>query len=84
MVHGDDFVATGLGQHLEWLYKELEKTILLKRVGVLGLNAARGDVQEIKILNRVLRIDEGGVKYEADPRHSELLAAQLGLKADSK
>merc|ERR1712026_424191 len=80
-VHGDDFVATGLGQHLEWLYKELEKTILLKRVGVLGLNAARGDVQEIKILNRVLRIDEGGVKYEADPRHSEILTAMLGAGA---
>ena len=81
LVHGDDFVATGLGQHLEWLYKELEKTILLKRVGVLGLNAARGDVQEIKILNRVLRIDEGGVKYEADPRHSEILTAMLGAGA---
>ena len=26
----------------------------------------------------MLRIDEGGVRYEADPRHSEILAAMLG------
>merc|ERR1712197_86486 len=25
LVHGDDFVATGLAQHLEWLHQELEK-----------------------------------------------------------
>ena len=30
------------------------------------------------MLNRVLRIDGGGVRYEADPRHAEILAAMLG------
>ena len=36
MVHGDDFVITGLAQDLEWVDQELSKTILLKRVGILG------------------------------------------------
>ena len=37
-----------------------------------------GDVQEIRVLNRVLRIDGDGVRYEADPRHAEIRAAMLG------
>ena len=78
LVHGDDFVATGLLEHLEWMHHELAKTVLLKRVGVLGLDPAKGDVQEVRILNRVLRIDGDGVRYEADPRHAEILSAMLG------
>ena len=42
MVHGDDFVATGLHEHLEWFYQELAKTVLLKRVGALGLDSTKG------------------------------------------
>ena len=80
MIHGDDFVATGLSQHLEWLHLELEKTALLKRVGVLGLDPAKGDVQEVRVLNRVLWIDKGGVTYEADPRQVEKLLESLKLE----
>ena len=42
LVHGNDFVATGQQRHLEWLQQELENTILLKRVGVLGMDPAQG------------------------------------------
>ena len=35
-------------------------------------------MQEIRVLNRVLRIDGDGVRYEADPRHAEILGAMLG------
>ena len=63
MVHDDDFVATCLSQHLEWFHQELEKTV----PGVVGLDPAKGDAQEVRALNRVLRIDGGGVRYEADP-----------------
>ena len=76
-MHGDDVVVTGLLRHLEWFHCELERAILLKRVGVLGLDPAAGDTQEVRVLNRVLQIDEDGVRYEADPRHSEILAAML-------
>ena len=53
LVHGDDFVVTGARQHLEWLHRELERTILLKRVGVLGLDPAAGDTQEVRVLSWV-------------------------------
>lgn len=39
-----------------------------------------GDVGEIKILNRILRLTDAGVRYEADPRHVELLSTALGLQ----
>ena len=35
-------------------------------------------MQEVRVLNRVIRIDGDGVRYEADPRHAEILAAMLG------
>ena len=40
LVHGDDFVVTGEGKQLEWLHGALARTILLKKVGVLGLEYA--------------------------------------------
>ena len=77
LVHGGDFVITGTGRDLEWLHQALVRTILLKKVGVLGLDTAGGDSQEVRVLNRVLRVSATGVQYEADPRHAEILAALL-------
>ncbi len=34
----------------------------------------------MKFLNRVIRWTEGGLEYEADPRHAELIIKQLGLE----
>jgi hypothetical protein len=39
------------------------------------------DVQEAKILNRVIRCTKAGWEIEADPRHAELLIEQFGLEA---
>ena len=68
---------------LVWTWSELEKTILLKTVGRLGGEPERGDVQEIRCLNRVLRWQLTGIAMEADPRHAELLVAALGPTATS-
>ena len=53
--------------------------ILLKKVGTLSGDA--GDVQEIRVLNRVLRWTAWGIAYEADPQHAELLNQALGPSA---
>ena len=37
-------------------------------------------MKEMKILNRIVRIDHEGLAYEADPRHVELLVKSLGLE----
>ena len=36
--------------------------------------------KEAGILNRILRISEEGIRWEADPRHAELLGKSLGLE----
>ena len=37
------------------------------------------EVQEARILNRVIRVTERGWEYEADQRHRDLIVQQLGL-----
>ena len=38
------------------------------------------EVKEMRILNRIVRVTPNGVRYEADPRHYELVARSLGLE----
>ena len=76
VVHGDDFSCLGLDEDLDYYEAELAKKFELKIRGRLGEGC---DLQEIKILNRILRITPDGVEYEADPRHVELLTSSMGL-----
>jgi hypothetical protein len=76
MVHGDDFVFVGPDVDLTWVEKIMGASFLIKVVGKLG--GDRGDEREIRVLNRVLRWTADGIMYEADPRHAELLAREVG------
>ena len=42
-----------------------------------------GDDKSIRILNRVVEWTEGGIKYEADQRHAEIIIRELGLNGES-
>eukprot|EP00969_Alexandrium_andersonii_P027246 1188295-Alexandrium_andersonii.AAC.1 len=41
------------------------------------LGGDRSDLQEVKLLNRVIRWTPGGLLYEADPRRAEQLLRDL-------
>ena len=75
-IHGDDFVSVRSNSDLKWLRKETENKYELKP-HVLG--PTKEDPQQVKVLNRVLRWTDQGIKYEADPRHAELIIKDLGL-----
>jgi hypothetical protein len=75
IVHGDDFVFTGDDRDLDWAQHEMSTRFLIKVIGRLGGDS--GDLQELRVLNRVLRWTRDGIYYEADPRHQEILVAQL-------
>ena len=45
------------------------------------IGAEKHDLKEMRVLNRILRITEDGLMYEADPRHVELLAKSMGLES---
>ena len=77
MVHGDDFVAVGPNQHLEHVEKTLGDKYKIK-VDKLGLG--KGQKDEVRILNKVVRMTEYGIELEADPRHAELVIKELGLE----
>ena len=70
--------------------KELGKHLLVKTTAVMGPNVEMGDVQSAIHLNRLLRPYPPGAergerwKLEADPRHVEILASQMGLSNASK
>ena len=76
MVHGDDFVAVGDGDSL----KEVETTLHNKyriKVNVVGNDVE--DLNELRILNKIVRVTTEGYEIEAGPRHAELVIRELGL-----
>ena len=42
------------------------------------------DDKSVRILNRVVQYTKDGLVYEADQRHGEIIARELGLQANSK
>ena len=80
--HGDDFTALGTDAALDKYEQGMAKAFDCGLRGRMG----REDhyLEEVKILNRVLRVTSRGRNCEADPRHTELLARALGLEACGK
>ena len=77
VVHGDDFTALGTDKSLDKYEAGLKAAFECKFRGRLGLDDS--DAKEIRVLNRIVRINKSGLQYEADPRHVELLAKSMGL-----
>jgi len=89
--HGDDFVVCGTRRQILEFRDELGQHLIVKHLGTLGPQKARGDVQEVRCLNRIIRwvcppFGKGTerIEYEADPRHAELLVSFCGLTPGSK
>jgi hypothetical protein len=82
VVHGDDFVWEGRDDDLDWVLKLLENEYELKNRGRLGLGPK--DVRKIDMLGRVIEIDETGITWVGDPRHTDLLKEYFGMNANTK
>ena len=76
MVHGDDFVAVGDPKSLAETEAALSKKYNIKTE---TLGADKDDLKEIKVLNKIIRLSDGGPELEADPRHAELVVRELGV-----
>ena len=77
VVHGDDFTALGTDKALQLFEDGMAAAFEIKCKGRLGPDP--GDCKELRVLNRILRMTDEGVSYEADPRHAEHLIKSLGL-----
>ena len=60
-----------------WYENELAARFEIKRRGWIGESS--DCMREIRILNRKLRLTEAGLRYEANPRHAEMLIRALDL-----
>ena len=78
VVHGDDFTALGAPKSLDLFEKGMQKSFECKMKGRLGLGA--NDCKEMRVLNRIVRIADNGILYEADPRHAEMLIRAFNLE----
>ncbi len=76
VVHGDDFLSEGSGESLKMMDTELQKSCALK-TEILGGDP--GDVKSLKVLSRQISWKDGKIHWEADPRHVDILARQLGM-----
>ena len=74
-VHGGDFTTAGPKSSLDWFRAKLEEQYELKEAARLGPSVK--DDHEGRVLNRIVRWNKEGLSYEADPRHSEILAQSL-------
>ena len=63
--------ALAVDSELDWYESLLRKPFEIKQRGRLGVGCSGS--QEIRILNRIVRLDEDGLTHEADPRHADLL-----------
>ena len=77
VVHGDDFTALGTPHGLDLYEKGMSKSFGFRFKGRLGHGP--DDLKEMRVLNHIVRITENGPRYEAYPRHVELLAKSLNL-----
>ena len=77
LVHGDDFMTTGLRENTAWFRKKLEGRFELKTCIIGG---APDELREGRLLGRVIRWTPMGWEYEADQRHAELIVRGLHLE----
>ena len=78
IVHGDDFIIEGPELELWKVHDVLKAKYIVKMRGVLG--PGKKDAKEVVVLNRVLAWDGDEFRYEADPRHVEVMLRDLGLE----
>ena len=65
VIHGDDFTALGAANDLDWYEKQLSAVFELKVKGRLG--ERQGSDKEVRVLNRVIRLDKGGLRMKQLP-----------------
>ena len=78
VVHGDDFTAVGSPEALDQYEVGMQKSFDCKLKGRLGTDP--GDCKEMRVLNRIVRINDKGLLYEADPRHAEIIIKAFHLE----
>ena len=81
VIHGDYFTTLGPEPQLKWFASYLQSQFDINMRGIMGPDAK--DCKEIRLLNRIVRWTDTGIKYEADLRHAEQIVNKL-VSPDAK
>jgi hypothetical protein len=76
LVHGDDFFAVGPMGGLEQFEKFMHDTYECK-VQTIGMGEK--DAKDLRILGRIVSLEQDGISYEADQRHVEAVCKALNI-----
>jgi hypothetical protein len=79
VVYGDDFTVLGSEGNLDWFRKQMRKRYEVEFKARLGYGD--NDGKSVSLLNRPIELTPGGITYEADQRHVEIIKRDLGLGA---
>lgn len=69
-------MSAGSSEDLLWLRKALEERYAITTE---ALGDSKGETQDIRVLNRIIPWEKGGISYEPDPRHAEIVAKEMGV-----
>jgi hypothetical protein len=75
-------VWEGRDSDLDWVLGLLENEYELKNRGRLGMGPK--DLRKIDMLGRVIEVDESGITWAGDPRHTEILKEYFGMNDQTK
>ena len=81
-VHGDDFTFCADEEDLWWIRDLMASWFEIKVRATLGEDSY--DDKEVMILGRIVKWKEGGLEYEADPRHRSEVMKYFGFEEDSR
>ena len=77
--HGEDFTALGCKADVDWYERRLEDAFELGAKVRMG--EGQPDAKDARILNRVLRLDSQGLRFETDLRHIDNNQRSLNLSS---
>ena len=76
VIHGYDFTVFCPHSSLMW-FREVTKTKFMIKFRVM-VGPSKNDDSSVRILNRTVAWDKFGIRYQADPRHVEIIIDQFG------
>ena len=82
VVYGDDFTILGPEDQLDWFRKQMVKRYEVEFRA--RLSGESQDDKAVTLLNRPIEWTTGGITYEADQRHVEIIGRDLGLGSKVK
>ena len=75
VVHVDDFLCSGSRANLSWLFRALKEKYDIK------MSMLDKEGQEVKYLNRTIRLTGRGLEIEGDGKHRNILLQEWGMES---